>query len=126
MMGGYPIGIGMKRVKTLIASSTMVNGKLSSYKRVKMAGSIEKIGAELIARMANERDGVALPTTWNNIIWLKSYMSSPRSAFASIEVSDLDGNTVASAESSCEMENGEGEADCLVRAIGEAINEFRG
>lgn len=104
----------------------MGNGKLPAYKRVRMAGNIEKIGAELIARMANERDGVALPTTWNNIIWLKSYMSSPRSAFASIEVSDLDGNTVASVESSCEMVDGEREADCLVRAIGEAVNEFRG
>lgn len=46
----------------------MENGKLPAYKRVKMASSIEKIGAELIAQMANERDGVALPTIWNNII----------------------------------------------------------
>lgn len=104
----------------------MKNGKLPTYKRVKMAGSIEKIGAELIARMANERDGVALPTTWNNIIWLKSYMPSPRSAFASIEVSDLDGVTVASVESSCEMSDGEDWTACLVRAIGEAIAELRG
>lgn len=116
----------MEWAKTLIASSTMKNEKLPAYKRVRMAGSIEKIGAELIAKMANERDGVALPTTWNNIIWLKSYMSSPRSAFASIEVSDLDGNTVASVESSCEMGDGEDGTACLVRAIGEAVDEFRG
>lgn len=104
----------------------MENGKLPAYKRVKMASSIEKIGAELIAQMANERDGVALPTTWNNIIWLKSYMPSPSSAFASIEVSDLDGVTIASVESSCEMGDGEDEASCLVRAIGEAVAELRG
>lgn len=116
----------MKWAKTLIASSTMENGKLPTYKRVRMAGSIEKIGAELIAKMANERDGVALPTIWNNIIWLKSYMPSPRSAFASIEVSDLDGVTVASVESSCEMSDGEDETECLVRAIGEAVAELRG
>ena len=82
----------------MIVSSTMENGKLPAYKRVQMATGIEKIGAELIADLSNERDGVALPTIWNNIIWLKSYMSSPRSAFASIEVSDLDGVTVASDE----------------------------
>lgn len=116
----------MEWAKTLIVSSTMGNGKLPEYKRVRMAESIEKIGAELIAQMANERDGVALPTTWNNIIWLKSYMPSPRSAFASIEVSDLDGVTVASVESSCEMSDGEDGTACLVRAIGEAIAELRG
>lgn len=110
----------------MIVSSTMKNGNLPAYKRVRMAESIEKIGAELIAQMANERDGVALPTTWNNIIWLKSYMTSPRSAFASIEVSDLDGVTVASVESSCEMSDGEDWTACLVRAIGEAIAELRG
>ena len=110
----------------MIVSSTMGNGKISAYKRVKMAASIEKIGAELIADLSNERDGVALPTIWNNIIWLKSYMSSPRSAFASIEVSDLDGITVASVESSCEMDDGEDGTACLVRAIGEAITELRG
>lgn len=104
----------------------MGNGKFSTYKRVKIADGIEKIGAELIADLSNERDGVALPTIWNNIIWLKSYMPSPRSAFASIEVSDLDGVTVASVESSCEMGDGEDEAACLVRAIGEAIAELRG
>lgn len=104
----------------------MGNGKLSAYKRVKMAASIEKIGAGLIADLSDERDGVALPTTWNNIIWLKSYMPSSRSAFASIEVSDLDGVTVASVESSCEMGDGEDEASCLVRAIGEAVAELRG
>ena len=116
----------MKWAKTLITSSTMGNGTLPAYKRVRIAGSIEKIGAELIAKMANERDGVALPTIWNNIIWVKSYMPSPRSAFASIEVSDLDGVTVASVESSYEMGGGEDEAACLVRAIGEAITELRG
>ena len=116
----------MEWAKTLIVSSTMGNGKLPEYKRVRMAESIEKIGAELIAQMANERDGVALPTTWNNIIWLKSYMPSPRSAFASIEVSDLDGVTVASVESSCEMGDGEDGTACLVRAIGEAVAELRG
>lgn len=116
----------MKWAKTLIVSSTMGNGKFSTYKRVKMAADIEKIGAELIAGLSNERDGVALPTIWNNIIWLKSYMSSPRSAFASIEVSDLDGVTVASVESSCEMGDGEDGTACLVRAIGEAITELRG
>ena len=116
----------MEWAKTLIVSSTMGNGKLPEYKRVRMAESIEKIGAELIAQMANERDGVALPTTWNNIIWLKSYMASPRSAFASIEVSDLDGVTVASVESSCEMGDGEDGTACLVRAIGEAVAELRG
>lgn len=104
----------------------MGNGKLSAYKRVKMAASIEKIGAGLIADLSNERDGVALPTIWNNIIWLKSYMPSPRSAFASIEVSDLEGDTVASVEASCEMSDGEDEAACLVRAIGEAVTELRG
>lgn len=104
----------------------MENGKLPAYKRVKMASSIEKIGAELIAQMANERDGVALPTIWNNIIWLKSYMLSPRSAFASIEVSDLDGITVASVESSCEMGDGEDGTACLVMAINEAVAELRG
>lgn len=104
----------------------MKNGKLPAYKRIRMAGSIEKIGAELIAQMANERDGVALPTIWNNIIWLKSYMLSPRSAFASIEVSDLDGVNVASVESSCEMGDGEDGTACLVRAIGEAVAELRG
>lgn len=104
----------------------MGNGKLSAYQRVKMAASIEKIGAGLIADLSNERDGVALPTTWNNIIWLKSYMPSPRSAFASIEVSDLDGVTVASVESSCEMIDGEDGTACLVRAIGEAVAELRG
>lgn len=91
-----------------------------------MAAGIEKIGAELIASLSNERDGIALPTIWNNIIWLKSYMSSPRSAFASIEVSGLDGVTVASVESSCEMDDGEDEDTCLVRAIGEAVTELRG
>ena len=104
----------------------MGNGKLTAYKRVKMAAGIEKIGAGLIANLSNKRDGIALPTIWNNIIWLKSYMSSPRSAFASIEVSDLDGNTVASVESSCEMGDGEDGTACLVRAIGEAVDEFRG
>ena len=104
----------------------MENGKLPAYKRVKMASSIEKIGAGLIADLSNERDGVALPTTWNNIIWMKSYMPSPSSAFASIEVSDLDGVTIASVESSCEMSDGEDETACLVRAIGEAVAEFRG
>ena len=103
----------------------MENGKLPTYKRVRMAGSIEKIGTELIAKMANERDGVALPTTWNNIIWLISYLSSPRYAFASIEVSDLDGGTVASVESSCEMDDGEDGTACLVRAINEAVAELR-
>lgn len=116
----------MKWTKTLIVSSTMGNGKFSTYKRVKMAADIEKIGAGLIAGLSNERDGVALPTIWNNIIWLKSYMSSPRSAFASIEVSDLDGVTVASVESSCEMDDGEDGTACLVRAIDEAITELRG
>lgn len=116
----------MEWAKTLIVSSTMGNGKFSTYKRVKMAADIEKIGAGLIADLSNERDGVALPTIWNNIIWLKSYMSSPRSAFASIEVSDLDGVTVASVESSCEMVDGEDGTACLVRAIGEAITELRG
>ena len=104
----------------------MGNGKLSAYKRIKMAASIEKIGAEFIADLSNERDGVTLPTIWNNIIWLKSYMPSPRSAFASIEVSDLDGITVASVESSCEMVDGEDGTACLVRAIGEAVAELRG
>ena len=104
----------------------MGNGKFPTYKRVKMATDIEKIGAELIAKMANERDGVALPTIWNNIIWLKSYMPSPRSAFASIEVSDLNGVTVASVESSCEMVDGEDGTACLIRAIGEAVAELRG
>lgn len=116
----------MKWKKTLIASSTMENGKLPAYKRVQMAAGIEKIGAELIADLSNERDGVALPTIWNNIIWLKSYMPSPRSAFASIEVSDLDGVTVASVESSCEMVDGEDGTACLVRAICEAVAELRG
>lgn len=116
----------MKWAKTLIVSSTMGNGKFSTYKRVKMAADIEKIGAGLIADLSNERDGVALPTIWNNIIWLKSYMTSPRTAFASIEVSDLDGVTVASVESSCEMGDGEDGTACLVRAIGEAITELRG
>ena len=116
----------MEWAETLIVSSTMGKGKLPAYKRVRMAGSIEKIGSELIAKMANERDGVALPTIWNNIIWLKSYMSSPRFAFASIEVSDLDGATVASVESSCEMGDGEDGTACLVRAIGEAVAELRG
>lgn len=116
----------MEWAKTVIVSSTMGNGKLPEYKRVRMAAAIERIGAEAIAEKANERDGVALPTTWNNIIWIKSYMPSPRSAFASIEVSDLDGVTVASVESSCEMGDGEGEAACLVRAIGEAVAELRG
>lgn len=116
----------MEWAKTVIVSSTMGNGKLPEYKRVRMAAAIERIGAEAIAGKANERDGVALPTTWNNIIWIKSYMPSPRSAFASIEVSDLDGVTVASVESSCEMGDGEGEAACLVRAIGEAVAELRG
>lgn len=116
----------MEWEKTLIASSTIENGKLPAYKRVQMAASIEKIGAELIASLSNDRDGVALPTIWNNIIWLKSYMSSPRSAFASIEVSDLDGVTVASVESSCEMDDGEDVMACLVRAIGEAVAELRG
>lgn len=116
----------MEWAKTLIVSSTMGNGKFSTYKRVKMAASIEKIGAELIADLSNERDGVALPTIWNNIIWLKSYMSSPRSAFASIEVSDLDGVTVASVESSCEMGDGEDGTACLVKAINEAVAELRG
>lgn len=116
----------MEWAKTLIVSSTMKNGNLPAYKRVRMADSIEKIGAELVTQMANERDGVALPTTWNNIIWLKSYMTSPRSAFASIEVSDLDGVTVASVESSCEMGDGEDGTACLVRTIGEAVDELRG
>lgn len=53
-------------------------------------------------------------------------MPSPRSAFASIEVSDFDGVTVASVESSCEMSDGEDGTACLVRAIGEAIAELRG
>lgn len=110
----------------MIVSSTMGNGKFSTYKRVKIADGIEKIGAELIADLSNERDGIALPTIWNNIIWLKSYMPSPRSAFASIEVSDLDGVTVASVESSCEMGDGEDGTACLVRAIGEAVAELRG
>lgn len=110
----------------MIVSSTMGNGKFSTYKRVKIADGIEKIGAELIANLSNERDGIALPTIWNNIIWLKSYMPSPRSAFASIEVSDLDGVTVASVESSCEMGDGEDGTACLVRAIGEAVAELRG
>lgn len=123
---GIKIGIEMEWARTLIASSTMENGKLPAYKRVKMAADIEKIGTGLIADLSNERDGVALPTTWNNIIWLKSYMSSPRSAFASIEVSDLDGVTVASVESSCEMGDGEDGTACLVRAIGEAVAELRG
>lgn len=57
---------------------------------------------------------------------MKSYMPSPSSAFASIEVSDLDGVTIASVESSCEMSDGEDETACLVRAIGEAVAEFRG
>lgn len=104
----------------------MGNGKFSTYKRVKIADGIEKIGAELIADLSNERDGIALPTIWNNIIWLKSYMPSPRSAFASIEVSDLDGFPVASVESSCEMIDGEDGTACLVRAIGEAVAELRG
>lgn len=116
----------MEWAKKLIVSSTMGNGKLTAYKRVKMAAGIKKIGAGLISNLSNKRDGVALPTTWNNIIWLKSYMSSPRSAFASIEVSDLDGNTVVSVESSCEMGDGEDGTDCLVRAIDEAVDEFRG
>lgn len=104
----------------------MGNGTLPAYKRARMAAAIERIGAEAIAGKANERDGIALPTTWNNIIWLKSYMASPRSAFASIEVSDLEGDTVASVESSCEMVDGEDGTACLVRAIGEAIAELRG
>ena len=116
----------MEWAKTVIVSSTMGNGKLPEYKRVRMAAAIERIGAEVIAGKANERDGVALPTTWNNIIWLKSYMTSPRSVFASIEVSDLDGVTVASVESSCEMGDGEDGTACLVRAIGEAVVELRG
>ena len=62
----------MEWAKTLIVSSTMGNGTLPAYKRARMAAAIERIGAEAIAGKANERDGVALPTTWNNIIWLKS------------------------------------------------------
>ena len=38
----------MEWARTLIASSTMENGKLPAYKRVQMAAGIEKIGAELI------------------------------------------------------------------------------